>query len=61
MYVQVDGGRIIRVEFVGSVHSAMPWSFRPTQHAVKVHISISQAQRAHLEFLYILMSSLNMC
>ena len=32
----VEGGRIIRVDFVASVHSAMPWKFQPTQRDVRV-------------------------
>ena len=32
----VEGGRIVRVDFTSNVHSAMPWSFKPTQRNVKV-------------------------
>lgn len=32
----IEGGRIIRVDFAASVHSAMPWKFQPTQRDVRV-------------------------
>mmetsp|Transcript_351 Transcript_351/g.644 ORF Transcript_351/g.644 Transcript_351/m.644 type:complete len:262 (-) Transcript_351:85-870(-) len=32
----VVGGRVIRVDFDGSVHSTLPWKFRPTQSNVKL-------------------------
>lgn len=32
----VEGGRIIRINFNGTVHSNLPWTFRPTQRDVKV-------------------------
>jgi len=32
----VEGGKLIRVDFTGSVHSEMPWKFRPTQRDVRV-------------------------
>jgi cytochrome c oxidase assembly protein subunit 11 len=32
----VEGGRIIRVNFVANVHSTMPWKFKPTQRDVRV-------------------------
>ncbi len=32
----VDGARVIKVDFTGDVHSAMPWKFKPTQRDVRV-------------------------
>ena len=32
----LEGAAVIRVDFTGDVHAAMPWSFRPTQRDVKV-------------------------
>jgi len=32
----LEGGKVVRVDFTGSVHSAMPWKFRPTQRDVRV-------------------------
>jgi len=32
----LEGGSVIRVDFTGDVHAAMPWSFRPTQKDVRV-------------------------
>jgi cytochrome c oxidase assembly protein subunit 11 len=32
----VEGGRILRVNFQANVHSAMPWSFKPTQRDVRI-------------------------
>jgi cytochrome c oxidase assembly protein subunit 11 len=32
----VDGGKVLRVDFTCSVHSEMPWKFKPTQKFVKV-------------------------
>lgn len=34
--VPLENGRIVKVFFSGTVHDAMPWSFRPTQNEVKV-------------------------
>ena len=36
---QVDGGKVIRIDFTCNVHSAMPWKFRPTQNSIKVTVS----------------------
>lgn len=33
---QLDGGKILTVEFVSSVNHSMPWQFEPTQKCVKV-------------------------
>jgi len=32
----VEGGKIVRIDFAAAVHDAMPWSFKPVQHSVKV-------------------------
>ncbi len=32
----LEGAAVIRVDFTGDVHAAMPWSFRPTQKDVRV-------------------------
>ena len=32
----VDGAGVIKVDFTGDVHSAMPWKFRPTQRDIRV-------------------------
>ena len=33
----VDGGRVVKVQFVTTNNSAMPWEFRPLSDAVRVH------------------------
>lgn len=33
----VDEDRLVTVEFLGVVHSDLPWAFRPMVHEVKVH------------------------
>ncbi len=34
---QVDESRLVTVEFLGTVHSDLPWEFRPMVRQVKVH------------------------
>jgi cytochrome c oxidase assembly protein subunit 11 len=34
---QVDEDRLVTVEFLGTVHSDLPWEFRPMVRQVKVH------------------------
>lgn len=36
LVVQLDGGKILTVEFVSSVNHSMPWQFEPTQKSVRV-------------------------
>eukprot|EP00605_Chrysophyceae_sp_TOSAG23-4_P001896 GSChrysophyteH1.ASY1.ANO1.2094.1 assembled CDS len=31
----LEGAAVIRVDFTGDVHAAMPWSFRPTQKDIQ--------------------------
>jgi cytochrome c oxidase assembly protein Cox11 len=33
---QVDGGRVIRIDFDSNVHDTLAWKFIPTQPYVKV-------------------------
>lgn len=35
--LQIDESRLVTVEFVGSVNSALPWSFGPQVHKIQVH------------------------
>eukprot|EP01034_Spumella_vulgaris_P028674 gene28674-35573_t len=32
----VDGAQIIKVHFDSNVHDTLPWTFKPTQHQVKI-------------------------
>jgi cytochrome c oxidase assembly protein subunit 11 len=32
----VEGARLIQVDFTSSLHSNMPWKFKPTQSSIKV-------------------------
>jgi len=34
---QVDESRLVTVEFLGTVHSDLPWEFRPMVRKIKVH------------------------
>lgn len=49
---QVDGGRVIRVSFDGSVSDTMPWKFRPTQSDVRVSSESSRGTVAEALSLF---------
>ena len=31
-----ENGKVIRINFTSNVHSAMPWTFKPTQSSIKI-------------------------